>query len=312
MGWTTTRSAVDVWLAVQEDKTGVACRRNETDRAASLLASMRPLVDARGNSIAVSNYYNLLSRQHIFEQRYRVDAAMVEEHRRAVTAGHAVEVTGWYLGNPETGRFSTLLELGTALTWYGDLAEAHRVHSQALAAVERVGTPNGRSMVLTALAITVWRQGDVQAVGELTARARAVAASGPRTGYNWYYVTAATAALEAWAAWRDHRSEEVIALGTQALDLWRSHLKTYPFRCVALFPLASTYLHLGQTEEAFDSARQTLEPTQARLPDELEAAVQAACDAWETGDPELSRGLLDGAVSFPLATSATPKAPRGA
>ena len=64
-----------------------------------------------------------------------------------------------------------MLELGIALTWYGDLAEARRAHYQVLAAVKRAGTPNGRGMALTELAITAWRQGDVELVRELAAQA---------------------------------------------------------------------------------------------------------------------------------------------
>ena len=73
-----------------------------------------------------------------------------------------------------------MLELGIALTWYGDLAEARQVLYQVLEAVERVGTPNGRAVVLTQLAITACRQGDVELVRELAPQARAAAAvAGP-------------------------------------------------------------------------------------------------------------------------------------
>ncbi len=41
-------------------------------------------------------------------------------------------------------------------------------------------------------------------------------------------MTAVTAALEAWAAWRDHRTEQVIALGTEALELWRFSFGVVP------------------------------------------------------------------------------------
>jgi hypothetical protein len=139
-------------------------------------------------------------------------------------------------------------------------------------------------LALTELAITMWRQGDVERLREYVARARAATEPGPRTGYDWYYVTPATVALEAWLAWRDDRTERVIALGTEALALWRSHLASYPFRCLALFPLAAAYLELGEIEEALDAAPQTLEPTQVRLPDELEAAVQMAGEAWDRGE----------------------------
>jgi hypothetical protein len=168
------------------------------------------------------------------------------------------------------------------------------VHNQVLAIVERVGTPNGRGMALTELAVTAWRQGDVQLVRELAGQARAAAVAGS----NWYYVTAATAALEAWAAWRDQRPEQVIALATEALAVWRSQLRNYPFRCVALFPLASSYLDTGQIERAVDATRQVLEPTQARLPDELEGAARAACDAWDQGEPDKGFRLVGEAVTL--------------
>jgi hypothetical protein len=153
-------------------------------------------------------------------------------------------------------------------------------------------------MALTELAVTAWRQGDVELVRELVPQARAAAAAGPRTGDNWYYVAAATAALEAWVAWRDQRTEQVIALGTEALELWRSQLKSYPFRRLALFPLASAYPDRGQTEKAVESAGQTLEPTLARLPDELEAAVPAACQAWDGTDTDRAGHLLADAVQL--------------
>ena len=98
-------------------------------------------------------------------------------------------------------------------------------------------------------------------------------------------------------AWRDHRTEQVIALGTEALEIWGSNLEIVPFRCVALFALASAQLDLGQTEKAVDAARQTLE-TRARLPDDLEMVVLAACEAWDRGEPEKAGRLVGEAVAL--------------
>ena len=100
-------------------------------------------------------------------------------------------------------------------------------------------------------------------------------------------------------AWRDDRTEQVIALGAEALELTTSPVGAYvAFHWLALFPLASAYLDLGQTERAVDAARQMLEPTQAQLPDELEAAVQAACEAWDQGQPETAGRLVGEAVAL--------------
>ncbi len=75
---------------------------NEVERAASILASVRALVEARGNAFAAAIFHRLLSRQHLLERRFRVDADIVEDHRRAANAAQAIEGTRWDLGNPET------------------------------------------------------------------------------------------------------------------------------------------------------------------------------------------------------------------
>jgi tetratricopeptide (TPR) repeat protein len=290
---------VDIWLELQIRKVNVALSFNELERAASILEGMRPLAETRGSPPVMAGFLMYLSIRNILARHYRVDAELVEEHRRAAKAAQAVEGTTWHLGsNPETRRFSTMMFLGEALTWYGDLDEAGAALNQVLAQVERAGTSNGRSMALTALAVTAWRQGDVALVRELLHQARAAAASGPRKGHNWTYVAAATAALEAWVAWRDQRTEEVISLGAEALELWKTQLPSFQLRFLALFPLASAYLVLGQTEKAVDAVRQTFEPTMARLPDELETALREACDAWDGGEPEKASRLVGGSLTL--------------
>ncbi len=101
-------------------------------------------------------------------------------------------------------------------------------------------------------------------------------------------------------AWRDHRTEQVIALGAEALGLTTAPVGTYPWRFhwLVLFPLVSAYLDLGQTERAVDAARLMLDPTQAQLPDELEAALRAACEAWDQGQPETAGRLVGDAVAL--------------
>ena len=143
-------------------------------------------------------------------------------------------------------------------------------------------------MALTALAVTAWRQGDVELVREL---ARAGSGRGGRTGHNWYYVAAATAALEAWVAWRDHRTEQVIALGTEALELWKSrwrrtHFAAWPSSRLPL--LTSTWGkqkgRLTRPDKRWSRRRRGC-PTNSRPP------YRAACEAWDQGEPEKAAGL---------------------
>ena len=97
---------VDIWLAVQVDKAWVARRGNEVDHAASILASVRGLTETRGSPMVVADVYGLLASLHILERRYRVDADIVEEHRRAANGrpGHRRDEMG-----PGQPRDSTVL-----------------------------------------------------------------------------------------------------------------------------------------------------------------------------------------------------------
>jgi hypothetical protein len=141
------------------------------------------------------------------------------------------------------------------------------------------------------MAFTAWRGGDVEAVRELAPQARAAVA------VHHQYLAAAIA-LEAWVAWRDGRVEEALGLGAQALEIWDAGPESWPFQCLALWPLTAAYLDAEQIAEAVGAARRLLEPSQARLPDEMEAAVQVACDAWDKGQPETAARLVADAVDL--------------
>ena len=94
------------------------------------------------------------------------------------------------------------------------------------------------------------------------------------------YVVAAKATL-AWVAWRDERSEDVLALAAEALELWRTTVVSYSWYWLCLWPLTAVHLEGGRTAEAVAASRQLLAPPQQRLPDELERLVQSVGELWD-------------------------------
>ena len=165
------------------------------------------------------------------------------------------------------------------------------VHEQALASAERQGSPGARGRVLVDLAITAFRGGDVEAVRELRTRRERLL-----SGRGLPYVAAATA-LQAWVAWRDGQVEEALALGAEALELWESQpgvLPVLPGLLAAGRLAPRHWAHRGSGRRGAALAR----PVSARLPDELEAAVQAACESLGPCRPELAGRLLAGAVQL--------------
>jgi tetratricopeptide (TPR) repeat protein len=291
VGLDNNQECVDLWLLVQlGDKISVYGWRNELERSASLIESARPLVEARGSGEVAAYFFAALADQHLREQSYRVNAQVIAEHRRAAEATWAPATSKFT--HAARRRCSWMGNLGLALAWHGDLVEARQVQEQALASAERQGSPGARGRVLVELAVTALRGGDVEGVRALLPQARAALAAGSLR----YYVAALTA-LQAWVAWRDQRVEQALVLGAQALELWEPHPHCYPY-CLALWPLAGAHLEAGHVEEAVDAARRLLEPSQARLPGRLEAAVQAACEAWDRAGPELAGRLLGEAVQL--------------
>ena len=244
----------------------VELRRNELDRAAAVIESVRPLVEAVCGPEVVACFNIAQAQQHVRERRYRVDAQVLQDHRRSVAATRALGPATETEPN-ESQRCFALSNLGMVLTWHGDLAEAEEVHEQALASVVRLGGPGARGRVRSTWRSTHCAAATSRSCGNWRRR-RGKAASG--RGFQ-DYVAAATA-LQAWVAWRDQQVGQALALGAQVLELWASQPESYPFQCLALWPLAGAHLDAGQVEGAVAAARQLLEPSQLRLPDDLEGA----------------------------------------
>jgi hypothetical protein len=62
-------------------------------------------------------------------------------------------------------------------------------------------------------------------------------------------------------------------------------------------PLLAAHLRLGDTAAAVAAARQVIDPSQQLLPDDLTAALAAACGSWDQGDEARAAGLLTEALT---------------
>jgi tetratricopeptide (TPR) repeat protein len=179
------------------------------------------------------------------------------------------------------------------LVLHGDLDEAEERLNAALAIANRVGEAVLQLRCLSLLALTALRRRDPVAVAALVPRAldAAKATSSPE------YLAMAKASL-AWLAWREGRSAEVGPRSEEALALWAKTRGWQPVHWICLWPLIAVRLGTGNVSEAVDASRQLLEPSQQRLPDELEPVVIAAQAAWDSGDRELAGAKLAQAVEL--------------
>jgi hypothetical protein len=95
-----------------------------------------------------------------------------------------------------------------------------------------------------------------------------------------------------WVAWREGKQAEAEELGQAALRAWQRTQWVYAFYWTARFPLLAMALEGDRIPEALDHARAMLDPMQQRLPADLEAALEKACQMGDGGQPEAIRTQL--------------------
>jgi hypothetical protein len=243
------------------------------------------VVETRGRLERRTTFLWLSTRRRARETRERVDDQALADMRAAVALAHE--------DGSQRHLAMMLLHLGYALLFHGDLDEAKAHLEAAFAFHDRAGDGFLRAHCLHCLKLAALRRHDLEAVRSLAAKSMAAAEA---VGYP-EYVAAAKAAM-AWVAWREERSEDVLSLVGEALELWATNVVSYPFYFLGLWPLLAVRLAAGEVAEAVDAARQLLAPPQLRLPDELESAVQAGIVAWEEGSRRSAAERLSQAVEL--------------
>ncbi len=97
----------------------------------------------------------------------------------------------------------------------------------------------------------------------------------------------------AWIAWREGDLAEAEEQGQTALELWQKSPFVYAFHWTALLPLLAIALEKEALAEALNHARALLHPQQQKLPDPLEAALEAALQAADDGGTEAAGQHLE-------------------
>ena len=193
----------------------------------------------------------------------RPAAVTVAEHTRGQGPGSRHPV-------PRSGRAG----------WRGYLPEAEPSSPTHCGWPSAPGNLPARRALLT-LTLTALRRHDTEAVRALLPPALAALRE---TGDHAAGRIARGMACAAWLAWQDGRPDEVIRL---AAEIEERELPTFSsgamYRWVYLFPLLAARLRADELDAAVAAARQLIDPSQMRLPDDLTSALAAACESWADG-----------------------------
>jgi tetratricopeptide (TPR) repeat protein len=287
-------TTADHWLELMVDgRADLHVMRSEPDLARAMLEQARPVLEARGAPARKAAFYRLHTLQRLLRNRLRVDEEDVAALRSAVTeAEHTGE-------DKDVGY--ALHFLGWALWLRGDLPEAAAELTEALRLAERIGETHLRSVALLAMTLTALRRKDAEAVRTLLPQAFAALRE---TGDHAARRIAGGLACAAWLAWQDGQPDEVIRLAVEIEKRMQSTLGSgVVYRWVYLFPLIAARLRAGELDAAVTAARTVIDPSQARLPDDLTTELAAARDSWADGKRTDTAQHLERALALATANA---------
>ena len=271
------------WLEMMIDgRADVHVMRLEPDRALEVLEAARPVLEAHGTPARRYVFDRLFTQQRLIRNRFRVDDADLTRLRSSIQMAE-------HTGEDKDLGYATHF-LGWALWLHGDLPEARRELQRGHDMAERMGETFLRAVSLLWLTLTALRQHDTEEVRVLLPRAAAAVGNADTP-------LAGVLACQAWLAWQDGCPDDVMRL---ADEIVHAELPTAgvaaAFQWVYIFPLIAARLSAGMVKEAVTAARQLLDPAQQALPGDLTAALEAASEAWDHGEPGLAAQHLESAL----------------
>ena len=265
-----------------DGRADVHVMRLEPDRALEVLEAARPVLEAHGTPARRYVFDRLYTQQRLIRNRFLVDDADLTRLRSSIQMAE-------HTGEDKDLGYATHF-LGWALWLHGDLPEARRELQRGHDMAERMGETFLRAVSLLWLTLTALRQHDTEEVRVLLPRAAAAVGNADTP-------LAGVLACQAWLAWQDGCPDDVMRL---ADELVHAELTTVgvaaAFQWVYLFPLIAARLGAGMVKEAVTAARQLLDPAQQALPGDLTAALEAASEAWDHGEPGLAGQHLESAL----------------
>jgi class 3 adenylate cyclase/tetratricopeptide (TPR) repeat protein len=176
------------------------------------------------------------------------------------------------------------------LMWREQTADSMAWFHRTRDVCRRIGDATDEVRALTYLAVLHRRLGDIDEVRRLTDEAAELLAV---TGLDPYVFL-----LHGNRAWTARRSGELGVVRSEGRAAWDmlSALPHMPLSWIALWPLLAVRLEDGDLAASAELARLLVDPSQMKLPDELESPLAAAAAAWEAGDETTAREALEVAV----------------
>jgi class 3 adenylate cyclase/tetratricopeptide (TPR) repeat protein len=274
------------WLELQLDRLWALYWMNDVPGMDETIRRIRPEIETYGSPSQLSTFYGRLVTLAFRRDRYVISDKTLEYARLAKeTAQEAARQTG-ELNNLMHSPFI----LGFTYLWRGDFGEAEANLLEGLTMAERTGNQE-QLVLMPCYLVTLYRfRQDTERAQELLPRALQAAQEAKIPTY-----IGLSMANQGW-----------IYLQQGDLEQAESELKAaqayfppnYPLYSIYAFPLIAIFLPRSQLKDAIELARKVIHPLQRKLPEPLEATLQAAIQAFEAGDQPTAAAQLEHSIQL--------------
>ena len=250
--------------------------RGTVEHMTTTIEAMRPVVEQYGTGEQRKLLGEIEHLRNGIRDRYAFSEQAIASRRATLSAllqtGDKVQIA---IGH---------MSLGIVLLWVGHTDEAEEQLMIALRLGKEMGITWLQTRCLTFLPFVYRRRGQVERVYELLVQAQAIGATENNSIFSGH---------RAWIAWRESNLAEAETFAQQAMAQGQ-HQQTEmnPFLWVGLWPLIGVALKQEKLEAAVGHVRSLLDPSQQLPPDTLKTLLEQILCAWDAGEQEETRALL--------------------
>jgi len=271
------------WLSVTMDRIRVFYWAGDVESMSPLLDQLEKVIDEKGNAHQRCHFWIGQAMRGYRVDRYRPSAATMLAAEKALSASreedHLLDLS------------SSLFGCGFVRMMCFEPRKAIPCLQEALEISKRCGDRHLQARNLAYLLNSHRIDGDVEAVASCLPRALDAATDCDMQDYIGVAV-----ATRAWLAFHQADMPATERHARAALECWMEHAPRYPMKWMALFPLLAATVGCKDLNVAIGSAKQLIDPVQARLPGVLEESLATALQRSKEGHQDASRVALQQAL----------------
>jgi class 3 adenylate cyclase/tetratricopeptide (TPR) repeat protein len=277
--------AIYEWINLQLDRIRAYYFASRLPEMIAIISEARTLVEERGTLAQLARWYESL----VLLDIRRHNAYQLPDETLS-NAWKQVETARTARDRRLIGRAVSML--GFVHLWRNELDEAEQSFLSALKDVEAVGDVDTQFVILNYMSLIGRKRENVELTQEWASRTLLLA----RKANSLYYQGTALGSL-AWVEFHKDNDEGARTYSQEALTIQKKAPSSLPWFMV-LGPALALEIEAKNWSDAIQHVKMLLQPSQQKMPDELQSTLEQAIAYWEAGDQESTEAMFGKSIEM--------------